>query len=458
MKDESKYSLAAIIDLIYKKYHSLLPFLNVFRKSINSLQFLELSDDTTAEIRLINKKFEIIINTNYVEKNNLTPDDVLWILCHEIGHFILDHLHYEKINNYSGDFLNFAFDAQVNSMLFNINDRKQIEVLSKTYGIHYEKFIKGEEENNFYFLLAPPSLSKKQILKDIGKTKIENEKKKLIPEFWFENYSKKGLSLDEIISYLLKILPNEQFDNNSTNENIYELNELPDELNELIDNLKNTNGNNVDEEIFEFDSNEIAPRKSEIDDSVSIRNSNIDLLRRAITAALFDDKNNLHELDSFKLRSVFPNLGRRESLLLEEDVVPLFYDYNFELPEEKKVAVYIDFSISTGRYHSKIAKTIASLRSKFKGPYYAFSQTVEEISYDELLKGDFTVAGTYIEPVVEHINKHKFQKALLITDGEFLDSKIKTKADLFAILFSRSNSAKALRSCGNLKEIWFFEN
>jgi predicted metal-dependent peptidase len=129
-----------------------------------------------------------------------------------------------------------------------------------------------------------------------------------------------------------------------------------------------------------------------------------------------------------------PNVTRRETLMLGYDILPSFYENTMLSEIGKTLAVYIDFSASTFEYHAEVSKLIASLEEFKSARFFAFTENVYEIDYKDFLRGKFISGGTDIEPVYEHINKNGFEKALIITDGDFYPPEFVANARIFALL------------------------
>lgn len=453
MRNSNK--LADLINLIFDKKQNLIPFLSVFRKDIKELSFLNLDKNITANIVLTDKKFEIIVNNNFIELYGLDDEDVLWILCHEISHFILDHFTAPQNKIYSHNFCNFLFDCQVNSMLFNINSNQRIDFFDKIYTGSFEKFISGEEADNYEFLLAPPKETKETVIAKLNDTAIERKKIDAIINLWYKNYTEVPLSLNEISKYLEDILPIEE--SNESNEKYseqYSKEEYPQTIlnfseivTEKVDMLHTEN------EIFV---NNYFERNFNLADYNNNKYRTA-ILHRAIMESMFEKDLLIHNYSDLRnFRSVLPTQSRKELVMLATGNTPYLYDHE-SVNCETSIAIYIDFSISTVSYHKDICKSISMLRSIYSGPYYAFTNEVEEISYQEIIKGSFKVSYTDIEPVISHINKNKVQKALIITDGEFSEPTNKTEADLFIILFNRSNNIAALSGTQKIKRKWFYQ-
>ena len=437
--------LSELIELIYDKHPKLLPFLDIFRKDINSLQFVPLGEDATAAIVLRNKKFDIVFNTEYIKREKLSDEDILWVLCHEISHYILGHLVSEYEKKYPPMFRNFGYDCQVNSMLYNINERKRIKVFDPNLEA-YGEFLRGAE-NELYFLLAPPHLSEKEVREDFEKVKnIDAEKLELIKEFWLKNYRPNGLGLDEIFYYLEKILPPEETKSETSEDEFehqdeaFDEEDLPESVRDFFDKLNEAPAPPLPEEILEGfgDAFEI---EFNINDA-ELNRRKLNILRNAMREVLFyDGRGAVRELDFSRQRTVMPNVTRRETLMLGYDILPSFYENTMLSEIGKTLAVYVDFSASTFEYHAEVSKLIASLEEFKSARFFAFTENVYEIDYKDFFRGKFISGGTDIEPVYEHINKNGFEKALIITDGEFSTPQLFTNAKVFILLLGEFPNA-----------------
>lgn len=213
MSKENDY-LEKLIELVYTKKQKLIPFLDILRNDINCLTFTEDEDIESANIILHDGKFDIVINTKFIDEYQLNDEDVLWLICHEITHYALDHLKISSLSVFNDHVKNIGLDCQVNSLLYNLNERKTIELFEKGNKINYTQFLNDEDREGFYFLTVPPFLMEKEVKKDFNSLDYDAKKKDLIVEFWFKNFSVEGLGIMEIFEYLKQI-----FDNPYNNEN-----------------------------------------------------------------------------------------------------------------------------------------------------------------------------------------------------------------------------------------------
>ena len=458
MKKQYPY-LIDLIDLIYEKYHNLLPFLNLLRKDVDKFEFAHLGEDRTALITLGNSKISILINIDFVEEYKLNNEDILWLLCHELSHYILQHLSSKYNGKYSPQFRNIGFDCQVNSMLYNINERKTIDLLVKANWVNYTDFLNGDAYD-FYFLLVPPIDSEESVRNDFANLDYDSDKLNLIVYFWFNNYSSKGLGLDEIFYYLEQIIPQEEEEVDE--DNLIDENEIPFNLSELPENIQatwDTIQENLIAEKFEVKIEQISESLIERDfnlDKVDLQIRKQNILKNAMKESFFmKSGNGVGSLDAIQQSSIFPNITRKEASIISSGYLPTFYNNTLDVETKSNIAIYIDFSISTQDYHAEICKLLTSLKSINHGKYFAFSTSVEEITFDDLLTGRFESSGTDINPVVNHINENHFKKVLIITDGDFESPISTTRSDLFILLFEESNKYTVLKEIGSIKKIWY---
>jgi hypothetical protein len=482
MVTEEEY-LEKIIELVFTKKQNLIPFVDILRNDINSLIFTEDDAVESANIILHDGKFDIVINTKFIEEYELNDEDVLWLICHEITHYALDHLNISSLSVFNDHVRNIGLDCQVNSLLYNLNNREKIELFEKGNKINYEQFLNNEDREGFYFLTVPPFLTEQEVKQDLKKINYDEKKKELIVEFWFKNFSSEGLGIIEIFEYLKQIFDNPY--NNQTDKEEDSNNDKNEENNEG-NNETDNNGGNEDNEDNEGDTKEKSEEKipesvvNLLDDLLkggkkvksqtktgSIENiisetekqyatkDNITILRNAIAAAMFTKQNNITAINETIIQTVIPNMGRKEAVLLSRGIMPLFYNSRGDTPLFQDIAIYIDFSASTQPYHKKILNLIYSLRDVYSGKYYAFSDKVCEVSLDDLTKGKFDTGGTDLERVFEHINNNNIQKALIISDGEFGIVTKLCRAELFFVLMSVNNSTNDIKKLKNVKKIWF---
>ena len=111
--------------------------------------------------------------------------------------------------------------------------------------------------------------------------------------------------------------------------------------------------------------------------------------------------------------------SKRDLVLLSAGIDP-FYFHNHIRTQKKRnkgLAIYLDVSGSVNEYLPRILGILQNLKNEIKN-VFLFSNKVLEISFETLLKGHLpTTFGTDFNCVANSILEHKFNKALIITDG-----------------------------------------
>jgi hypothetical protein len=119
-------------------------------------------------------------------------------------------------------------------------------------------------------------------------------------------------------------------------------------------------------------------------------------------------------------KSVVPWMGRCESLWMAKGLWPVFFNtptYTRNL-EYIRPHLYIDVSGSTKEQQPMIYGLVAHLADIIGGPVYLFSNTVAEASMEDIKKGKMTTTGgTDFDCVIEHAVKNRFRKIVIMTDG-----------------------------------------
>ena len=141
------------------------------------------------------------------------------------------------------------------------------------------------------------------------------------------------------------------------------------------------------------------------------------LLKQAIDA---DPMNPLEAMLYQPDKSVIPWVGRRESLWLSNGIWPVFFNtptFSKDL-DHVRPHIYIDVSASTKEYQPMIYGLVHHLFDIIGEPIYLFSNKVAEASLEDICKGRMkTTGGTDFDCVIEHAAKNRFQKIVVITDG-----------------------------------------
>jgi hypothetical protein len=111
--------------------------------------------------------------------------------------------------------------------------------------------------------------------------------------------------------------------------------------------------------------------------------------------------------------------SKRDFVLLAAGVPPFHYHNHAQrvTPQERGLAVYLDVSGSVNQHLPEIIGLLRSLRTELK-TIFLFSNKIVEVPFRTLLAGHVqTTYGTDFNCIAEHIITHRFDKAVILTDG-----------------------------------------
>jgi hypothetical protein len=117
-----------------------------------------------------------------------------------------------------------------------------------------------------------------------------------------------------------------------------------------------------------------------------------------------------------------PVIDRRSIVLRALGSKPLFYNGSTEVrrrkPSGDRVHVYVDVSGSMGGIKDAIYGAIHDCREWIHPKVHLFSNSVSEVTLDEIRKGIVrTTGGTDVCCIAEHMKSNKVRRACIITDG-----------------------------------------
>lgn len=128
------------------------------------------------------------------------------------------------------------------------------------------------------------------------------------------------------------------------------------------------------------------------------------------------------EDDRIRTASVLPALDRRSNILRFLGLQPLLYTW--EVPvrargDIQKVHCYVDVSGSVFDFISSFYRAVLGCRELVHAKVHLFSTAVSEAAWEELLRGRVeTTGGTDINCVLEHLQRHRIRRAVILTDGD----------------------------------------
>jgi len=115
---------------------------------------------------------------------------------------------------------------------------------------------------------------------------------------------------------------------------------------------------------------------------------------------------------------VLPHPGRRDFVNLSTGRPVVIYHANPVFEAQKGITVYLDVSGSMDEEMQKVFAALDSIKEFINFPLYAFSTRVHPVTRRNLESRDvLSTGGTDFDCVAEHAIKHRHEKLLLITDG-----------------------------------------
>jgi hypothetical protein len=385
--EEDIEKLKKMFSQFWKEYGSS-PEISLIRKIFLCAGFKFSTLVPTARIRLIGWTPEITISpqffTNYIRSHN----DIGFLLCHEILHYVLGHFSIEgknAVKKVGRNTSNLAMDMVINHLLYRIikepeklfvnkfyNDSDcPVELLKPVQSIDTKKLHK-KECRDFYDIILSDKLNLSLALKHAEFHMIQE-----YPAF---------------VELLIEELP----------EDVVE--KVIDELSEILEKSVGNEGGKGGELEEKRVKKKPLPLREKIISKI------IDMAE--------EDANAVVE-SPFYGEGVLPFYSRTDFVHIPVDVFIPIYHYNpvFDR-EEKGVKFYIDVSGSIEEYIPFIIGLLNRLNDIISSPIHAVSSRVVPISKKELLNGIFmTTGGTDFDAFAQHVLENRFKKIVFLTDG-----------------------------------------
>jgi len=421
----------ALLEKNFNKY--LVDALDKFHKDsffsiiFSNLRLIEVKFNTeikTARIfwgKNFNIKIEIspLFYKNYIK----TTEDFVFLLSHEILHFVLGHIFPEgkRIEKIFGKKIsNMAMDIVANQIIYFFlkENIRKIKI--------YEFYFKDGEEKN---IKCPISLFVPSFI--VNRDSLDFDCRK-----WFDFI--KNLNREKIMEIVSQtvglaehLLKHHSKDINNIvflTENI-SLPEIPEDiLNGIIFSIKD-----IDNVLNERKGQEVKKARLKLKEEVL----------KEIKEMVEDELGAIDRI--LRGGGVLPFYDRKDFLFLSLGVPTLLYHSNPYPQEEGGVRVYVDVSGSFFEDLPHIFYALESIKDWIIYPIYGFSTKVFSISKKDLLKGKYkTTGGTDFNCIANHLRKERFTKAIVITDGESKMSRknsdyLKRNCDVLTILTSNGN-------------------
>lgn len=391
----------------YREHPELGEIINLFKRMTiepnNKIPTARISLDEN----LLHIEVSPIFFNNYIK----TPDDIGFVICHEILHFVLGHLTFEGRSavKYAGHMqANLAMDIVINQKLYKFFKKPETLFMQKFY----------QNSSCPVEFLKPISAIDKKVFKH-----------KVCKNFYLTISQNSELSLDVVLSHV-------KFHSQVVYIRICEIDEkIPSGVLKKLERLVKKFGYRAHGAGHELEK-ETVEKKKYIDRGGILRK-----IRQMLTEGS-DSRLNL----PFRSNGVLPFFGRSDFLFLPVGVyIPLFHENPVVEPTEIGVRIYVDVSGSIFEELPFILALIEELKDIIAFPLYCLSTVVRPITREELLKRSiFTTKGTDYNAFARHLLDNRFKKAVFITDGyseidPYLSAQLRVKSHILTVLTTKND-------------------
>jgi len=401
------------------------------------------------------KPYTLIFGKSFMENHMKSMEDCVYLLSHELTHLVLDHFARDIVAEFTEKKLgskavHIITDCQVNATCCNsLLDEKYFGLLKNYYSKTNmpECFFRPDGE--------PPTDDLKELhARLFSKDGITN--KDLIDGLmpWFEQHQDQ---LDEMTKKCLgnhkDLMKDKSGDNNNS-----ELDDLIEAVGQDLEDVLNREKKKEEaaegigeekKEESEGDGNQggskkgcdpkgDAPREKYIKTSLERIQYAKNIKRQLNKVEVVSPSSRIYKaIEAFfpkkPCRTVIPNFyDRRTAALYSQGHLPIFH-MNTEKGSKVQVPCYLDVSGSQDHVIPYMLPVVSRLKQKIGNLVYCFSNYIAETPINKLEVGKIkTSGGTDFNPVMEHILKHNFKNAIILTDGdahlrEDLMAKIKSR-------------------------------
>jgi hypothetical protein len=382
------------------------------------------------------KPYTLLFGKTFLSTKMKTIEDCVYILSHELTHLVLDHFAKDIMKEFEekklgAQAVHIIVDCQVNATCYNsLKEDKYLEFIKRFY---------SKTEMPYCFFRPdgePPSDKLKEVhAKLYSQDGITN--KELIDGLmeWFKSEQDK---LEDIVKKLLgnhkDLLRDKTGDNNSE--------ELDDLIEAVGSDLEDVLKKNKEEEAKDGANREgkpsnekaeqpgkgcspdITPREKMVKHSLEKIEYVKNIKRQLKKVEVISPSSRIYKaIDAYfpkkQARTVIPNFyDRRTATMYSQGIMPIFHQTS-ERGSKIIVPCYLDVSGSQDHVIPFMLPVVSRLKQKIGNVVYCFSGFVSETPMCKLELGKIkTSGGTDFNPVIEHILKHKFKNAIILTDGE----------------------------------------
>lgn len=363
------------------------PFFSILIPVITTTRIVVNKDVDSAGIKWKDGSPLMVVNPKFCDKYMESPEDVLFLLSHEICHYVLGHLNsaMESFDSeYGHQVTNIALDIIIDQMLYKELGEKQREIKLINY---YKQFLCPIR------LLVPPSA--------ISEEEFQEETCK---EVYRQIQGGKRLTPYRLVQHILShgevdykpIIRTMGADACVRWRYSTEIQRALKPLTEHL--LKNFYG--------------VQPK--------TLHRTELSFKKRfmqVIQELVSDDEAEIREHHSSE--GMIPFVGRRDFVGLAVRKPLIIYHSNPSWQEGKGIKVYFDVSGSMNQHLDVILALLDLIRDYISYPLYAFSVGVHPVTKQQLSQRRITsLGGTDFISLAEHIISNRHEKVLLLTDGE----------------------------------------
>ncbi len=363
----------------------------------------------TARIGLRENGLNVEVSPMFFNQYMQTPEDIGFVICHEILHYVLGHLTIEgrgAVKVAGRTQANLAMDIVINHKLYKIFKKPE------------RLFIK-----NFYRDSQCPV----EMLKPLSAI----DKKKLKHRECKNFYEAMNIDSDVLLEVALRHVkwhhPSSYL---RTGEGIVDCKGLPSDVLKRLGKLLSRLGVRTHGPGGDLQSEIVEKKKY---------NTEKEIIRKIRTMLTEDAKSTINL--PFHGNGVLPFLGRTDFVFLPVNVfIPLFHANPGLEPVEMGVQVYVDVSGSIRRKLPFVLALVDNLKDIIAFPLYCLSSVVRPISRDDLMtRRVLTTGGTDYNAFAQHLLKNGYKKAVFITDGysdidPYLALSLRSRADILTVL------------------------
>jgi len=198
----------------------------------------------------------------------------------------------------------------------------------------------------------------------------------------------------------------------------------------------------------------------------------VDVLKthQGLKRALLDHYTTRRKVDRFRQTLQRPRVSvspipiqpsKRDFVLLAAGIPPFHYHNRAHRPttQNRGLAVYLDVSGSVNQHLPRIISLLRSLHRELK-TIYLFSNKVVEAPFRTLLAGRIeTTYGTDFDCIARHALEHRFDKAVILTDGyanmkKEYEEQLRTSGfRALVVLFGGRNNSLECKALGDVVQL-----